>query len=138
METYPSIGVPKEYVFLHESARAWGHPTMNYFGGNDFSKWQGKLLWKYECVFHWGVLQGRTERSWCRSNSPVFFFTLLGMKALQSMRGTLRKASAFGLYKLHESVPMHRWKGGLKEEGTKEELLKTVTVSFPNKLVNHA
>jgi len=46
METYPSIGVTKEYVFLHESVRAWGHPAMSYFGGNDFSKWRGKLLWK--------------------------------------------------------------------------------------------
>lgn len=72
METYPSSGVPKEHVFLRESARAWGHPAMNYFGGNDFSKWQGKLLWKYECVFHWGVPQGRTEISWCWANPLIF------------------------------------------------------------------
>lgn len=70
-------------------------------------------------VFSIGESSREGQKDLGADPTPLFFFfTLLGTKALQSMRGTLLKASAFGLYKLHESVPMHRWKGGLKEEGT--------------------
>lgn len=115
-----------------------GTPNHELFWRQWLQQVAGEAIVEIWMCFPLGSPPGKDRKILVPIQLPCFFFTLLGMKALQSMRGTLRKASAFGLYKLHESVPMHRWKGGLKEEGTKEELLKTVTVSFLNKLVNHA